>query len=314
MKVKITEVGNGAKLLTQQCPLPADDSNYRAECCSYVEGDCYIPSRNAFPTECQNVNNCQPRATWADTSKDCNTNDFPPQTHYMEITYTCVAGDKTTLVTTVTTQTTSPTTTMDNTTTTTITTTHHHHVHRQHCRQQRGCSPAPQHRGTRNGRRSGTSLSNYTCGLLTVTPAMVGGMIAGIAGLLLTIFIFIFYWGRKRQIRISGKAQNTVWDFLLSNSMSVRAFRGYDNFSSARSSVSSEDGSPVIRKTVWLPNISVDSGHGDTITSDDNCSVRHHRAGAAEQAVSPRKGGYMTRGAGSLSRPMSTQSRYVVRC
>ncbi|XP_025099521.1 uncharacterized protein LOC112567163 isoform X2 [Pomacea canaliculata] len=156
MKVKITEVGNGAKLLTQQCPLPADDSNYRAECCSYVEGDCYIPSRNAFPTECQNVNNCQPRATWADTSKDCNTNDFPPQTHYMEITYTCVA-DKTTLVTTVTTQTTSPTTTMDNTTTTTITTTHHHHVHRQHCRQQRGCSPAPQHRGTRNGRRSGTS-------------------------------------------------------------------------------------------------------------------------------------------------------------
>lgn len=78
---------------------------------------------------------------------------------------------------------------------------------------------------------------------------------------------------RKRQIRISGKAQNTVWDFLLSNSMSVRAFRGYDNFSSARSSVSSEDGSPVIRKTVWLPNISVDSGHGDTITSDDNCSV-----------------------------------------
>lgn len=37
----------------------------------------------------------------------------------------------------------------------------------------------------------------------------------------------------------------------------------------------------------------------------------HHRAGAAEQAVSPRNGGYMTRGAGSLSRPTTNQSCYV---
>ena len=56
--------------------------------------------------------------------------------------------------------------------------------------------------------------------------------------------------------------------------MSVRAFRGYDNFSSSRQSVSSEDGSPVIRKTVWLPNISLDSGQGESaVTSDDNISV-----------------------------------------
>ena len=80
---------------------------------------------------------------------------------------------------------------------------------------------------------------------------------------------------RKRQIRIAGKPQqSSVWDFLLANSMSVRAFRGYDNFSSSRQSVSSEDGSPVIRKTVWLPNISLDSGQGESaVTSDDNISV-----------------------------------------
>ena len=90
---------------------------------------------------------------------------------------------------------------------------------------------------------------------------------------------------RKRQIRIAGKPQSSVWDFLLANTMSVRAFRGYDNFSSSRQSVSSEDGSPVTRKTVWLPNISLDSGQGESaVTSDDNISVvtvEHAAAGAA---------------------------------
>ena len=89
---------------------------------------------------------------------------------------------------------------------------------------------------------------------------------------------------RKRKIRTISSAaktpQSSVWDFLLANSMSVRTFRGYDNFSSAHttgSHSSEESGSPVIRKGVWLPNISVDSerrpSETPVVTSDDNVSV-----------------------------------------
>ena len=111
---------------------------------------------------------------------------------------------------------------------------------------------------------------------------------------------------RKRQIRIAGKPQqSSVWDFLLANSMSVRAFRGYDNFSSSRQSVSSEDGSPVIRKTVWLPNISLDSGQGESaVTSDDNISVvtvEHAAAGGG--GLSGARRGSLRAGAGAGAGP-----------
>nr|KAG5699371.1 hypothetical protein BaRGS_008279 [Batillaria attramentaria] len=134
MRVDILAIKNGAKKLSAECPLPTDETNYKADCCHYSEGDCLIESINTFPMECH-------------------------------------------------------------------------------------------------------------------------------------------------EVRITGgkPPQSSVWDFLLANTMSVRAFRGYDNFSSTRTTAShssEESGSPVIRKTVWLPNISLDSGHGDTVvTSDDNCSI-----------------------------------------
>ncbi|XP_071113199.1 salivary glue protein Sgs-3-like [Haliotis cracherodii] len=108
------------------------------------------------------------------------------------------------------------------------------------------------------------------------TTGMMGGMTAAIVGLMLTIFGFIFYWGRRRRKLSTTKANNssTVWDFLLAHTVAARTFRrGYDNFSNNRESVSSETDATT-GKTTWLPNIRVEpSLDTQSVTSDDNCSI-----------------------------------------
>ncbi|KAH9489642.1 hypothetical protein Btru_045548 [Bulinus truncatus] len=90
-----------------------------------------------------------------------------------------------------------------------------------------------------------------------LSDAMVGAIVGGSLGMMLTFVVFVFYWGRKRHLRIVGKHQTTVWDYLLSQTFTVRGTRGYDHFSSIRSSASSdgEASSPTVRKNLWLPNI-----------------------------------------------------------
>ncbi|XP_059172896.1 uncharacterized protein LOC131953633 [Physella acuta] len=112
-----------------------------------------------------------------------------------------------------------------------------------------------------------------------LSNAMVGAIIGGSLGMFLTLVAFIFYWGRKRHLRIVGKPQPTVWDYLLSQTFTVRGSRGYDHFSSVRSSASSdgEAGSPVVRKNMWLPNIvhREDTAQDDAISNYDNETDRH---------------------------------------
>ncbi|KAK7486594.1 hypothetical protein BaRGS_00022119 [Batillaria attramentaria] len=274
MRVDILAIKNGAKKLSAECPLPTDETNYKADCCHYSEGDCLIESINTFPMECHEVSYCTPRATWADTTQHCNGNVYPSQTHYTEITFKCVQvrNPPKEITTTATTS---------SVTNTTVTYPNDAAGRTQSFEPPTNGTTASLNTTVKPVAQTGhvAVVENPSADTDSFTPAMIGGMIAGIIGLMLTIFIFMFYWGRKRQVRITGgkPPQSSVWDFLLANTMSVRAFRGYDNFSSTRTTAShssEESGSPVIRKTVWLPNISLDSGHGDTVvTSDDNCSI-----------------------------------------
>ncbi|KAL8570533.1 hypothetical protein ACOMHN_008890 [Nucella lapillus] len=279
-QVELVSMMNGAKHSSQNCPpVTTDLENFRADCCSFAHGDCVIRTHpNNFPVECSTRPFCRPQSRLADTGPQCNSNDFPKFTHYTEITYRCIVPPITTPTTRSTTKRESttgrkstPNTNSSSNSSFGTTTTD-------------SSTPLTQ----KNVTDSSTPLTqkNVDDESDNFTPAMIGGMLAGIVGLILTIFIFMFYWGRKRHIRISGKNQSNMWDFLLSNTMSVRAFRGYDNFSSSRYSQGSEEGSPGVRKTMWLPNISLDSGQGHSnVTSDDNCSVvtveRHSAVHAA---------------------------------
>uniref|UniRef100_A0A2C9JK74 SUEL-type lectin domain-containing protein n=1 Tax=Biomphalaria glabrata TaxID=6526 RepID=A0A2C9JK74_BIOGL len=114
-----------------------------------------------------------------------------------------------------------------------------------------------------------------------LSDAMVGAIVGGSLGMMLTLVVFIFYWGRKRHLRIVGKHQPTVWDYLLSQTFTVRGTRGYDHFSSIRSSASSdsETNSPMARKNLWLPNIvhRDASPLDDTISNYDNDANGSHR-------------------------------------
>ncbi|XP_070189726.1 uncharacterized protein [Littorina saxatilis] len=290
-QVALVSMMDGAKRRDNDCPgMTTNDEMYREDCCTFSEGDCVIATQsNQLPTECNSVHFCRPQARLASTGPTCNKKDFPEFTHYTEIKYRCIVPLKETTTTTTSTTTTRPpinvtniTVTSSNSSTSNTTSTLPYTVHKT--------------QKVKVGQVTDTDSDDFT-------PAIVGGMMAGIVGLLLTVFIFMFYWGRKRQVRISGKNQTSVWDFLLANSMSVRAFRGYDNFSSSRQSVSSEDGSPVARKTVWLPNISLDSGHGESaLTSDDNCSVvtlEHAARRSSFVGAGLREGAGLRQGAGT---------------
>ncbi|BFZ10280.1 hypothetical protein BsWGS_13319 [Bradybaena similaris] len=294
--IHVLGVIHAAKLKTAQCVSPASVDTYRKECCSYHLTDCNIQVKEASSILCENTIRCDAVATWSNTNKECDQDLYPPNTNYMRMEYTCVWIDNpqanttattssppsttTTTTTTTSTTTTSTTTTAEPTTTTTATTT----TADKTTNSIRLSLPTNATWTAVHGKTSaaaGLSTHRAQQDDDQLSDAMIGAIVGGCLGMVFTFVVFIFYWGRKRRLRIVSKPQPSVWDYLLSQTFTVRGAKGYDHFSNMRSSVSSdgEPNSPVVRKNIWLPNI-IDKGDrlpDDVISNYDNDSERIHR-------------------------------------
>ncbi|KAK6170219.1 hypothetical protein SNE40_018665 [Patella caerulea] len=304
-KIKIHKVYQGAKPTALECPYPTDQNSFKEECCVPAEEDCMFEIQtgetNSYESLCNGKSTCKLLTMWSGTTGLCDPKKFNSHTNFMKITYSCLSDHITKLTTTIkTTTTTTPLKTYitpktmtarpnpriikDNTTTTSSTTNNKPTE-----------STTPVNAAGSATRASTISVTGYQIpnenplspstkankkddNSFAFTTGMMGGMAAAIIGLMLTIFGFLFYWGRKRRHMSMVKPQTSVWDFLLSQNINFRPFRrgGYDNFNSHRSSISSdgEANSPVTRKSGWTPNIAVETGSvNEPTTSDDNCSI-----------------------------------------
>ncbi|CAL1539500.1 unnamed protein product [Lymnaea stagnalis] len=293
-KINVTKIIHGAKLKSDNCPSPADISTYRRECCLRNATDCLVTVQDSASVECNGKVMCSVKSTWSMVSKECNQDNYLDHTNYMIMEYTCV-GPPTSIPPVISSTQVKVTehdlkntttfliddkvieTSLDNTTTPRPST---RTVDVTSVKTTTTSQPVSAN-VTATTLSSGTStvsfVSNTQKHTATSTEskdelsdAMVGAIVGGSLGMLFTLMAFIFYWGRKRRLRIVGKSQPTVWDYLLSQTFTVRGTRGYDHFSSVRSSVmsDSEANSPTSRKTTWLPNIV----HRDSIPRDDSIS------------------------------------------
>ncbi|ESO93264.1 hypothetical protein LOTGIDRAFT_161827 [Lottia gigantea] len=293
-KITIHKVFHGAKAIHLECPYPTDQSSYKEDCCVPHKEDCMFEIKPAekisYETNCNGKSQCQLLAMWKATTGICDPKKFNPHTNFMKITYSCSSErttrttqspTKTTLYSTLTTTHSVPlvledTNKIHTTTTSILPTTISVNALGS------ATKSSPTHESTRTYQIENTPRSSTNSGLIeedsfAFTTGMMGGMVAAIIGLMLTIFGFIFYWGRKRRHLTMTKPQSSVWDFLLAQNITFRPFRrgGYDNFNSHRSSISSdgETSSPVTRKSNWTPNIAVETVNVEPTTSDDNCSI-----------------------------------------
>uniref|UniRef100_A0A0B7AUC8 SUEL-type lectin domain-containing protein n=1 Tax=Arion vulgaris TaxID=1028688 RepID=A0A0B7AUC8_9EUPU len=295
--IHVLYVFHSAKIKTAGCIGPFSVDTYRKECCGIQNTDCSIEVQDGASLQCENKTRCIAMATWSNTNKECDQDVFPPNTNYMQMDYMCIQSrgasyattnrTTSTVSTSLSTTTTSlpPTTTSSSpkpsssssstvvtTTSATIATTSRQSV-------QTNASIATTFLGkTSSAAHSGGNKVQQEDEL---SDAMIGAIVGGCLGMLFTFVVFVFYWGRKRRLRIVGKPQPTVWDYLLSQTFTVRGSKGYDHFSSVRSSASSEGdpSSPGVRKNMWLPNI-VDRDYkvqDDVISNYDNDSGRYHR-------------------------------------
>ncbi|XP_005112966.2 uncharacterized protein LOC101861635 [Aplysia californica] len=264
--ISVVKVIHGAKLKSEDCKSPASVDTYKRQCCLPHPDDCSLIVQNAATTQCNNKPNCDAVATWSITTKECDQDIYPPATNYMLMAYTCVGGsssaspgtEEITSSSAVTTplvtsggDSTSPSKEPDTT------------VRERSTQKQTGPAPSDDDE---------------------LSDAMIGAIVGGSLGMLLTFVAFVFYWGRKRRLRIVSRPQPTVWDYLLNQTFTVRGARGYDQFPSVRSSASSdgEANSPVtaMRRNTWLPNIApqgADDNEDDASSVYENNSNRLHR-------------------------------------
>ncbi|GFN75516.1 hypothetical protein PoB_000202200 [Plakobranchus ocellatus] len=265
--IRVTKTMYGAKPTSQDCKPFATRTHPQPECCQPGPDDCIIsftPGSSKCP---QGGHSCNLVADWVNTYTHCDQSTFPMSTNYMSIQYIC-ERDKESKQGTITED-------GDPNTNTIAPTSHKVNEIGLPPNQAKGKTPPLQPAGPATTPIHVTKPVDSPVGnievkdnttlsvLLTkdkhssdveLSDSMVAAVVGGSVGMCLTLVLFIFYWGRKKRLRIVSNKQPTVWDYLLTNTFTVRGFHGYDHFSSKRSSASSdgEAGSPVIRQVIFI--------------------------------------------------------------
>ncbi|CAG5124683.1 unnamed protein product [Candidula unifasciata] len=252
--IHVLRVIHAAKLKTADCVSPASVDTYKRECCGYHVTDCNIIVQDGASIVCENKSRCDAVATWSNTNKECDQDIYPPNTNYMKMEYMCrrIRDDNVQITTTASTQprTSSVSTTTSTTETTTTVTTTNPDITTTSASTSVAVNTTS---GVVRGKTSSAAVqSGHTRSPQDneeLSDAMIGAIVGGCLGMVFTFVVFIFYWGRKRRLRIVSKPQPSVWDYLLSQTFTVRGAKGYDHFSSIRSSASSQGDptSPVVR-------------------------------------------------------------------
>ncbi|RUS91808.1 hypothetical protein EGW08_000379, partial [Elysia chlorotica] len=288
--VKVSSTMYGVKPRSLECRRFATMDHQQPECCRPDPGDCVIyppPGGLKCPVD---VPSCNLVANWVNTFTDCDQSIFPLSTNYMSVQYTCEKDyprfDRSTELSSsnspsIVIDTTTPKNTLKGTSTASPTvSTVAGGVKESHI------APDKEQKGTGNDGGNTTfsvilGSQEHSSDVETeMSDSMVAAVVGGSIGMCLTLVLFIFYWGRKKRLRIVSNKQPTVWDYLLTNTFTVRGYNGYDHFSSksTRSSASSEGdiGSPAIRKNMWLPNIIQNSEElqDDVISNYDNTKYK----------------------------------------
>ncbi|KAK3789743.1 hypothetical protein RRG08_036036 [Elysia crispata] len=285
--VEVSSTMYGVKPRSLECRRFATMNHQQPECCQPGPDDCVVYPPPGGPMKCPlHVPTCNLVADWVNTFTDCDQSVFPLTTNYMSVFYTCEKDDPVLDRTTdfssnkppKETDKTTPDSAQMATSLAPALSTEAGGGERSRLVPDAGLEETED---TEDNTTFSVMLSseNHSSDV-ELSDSMVAAVVGGSIGMCLTLVLFIFYWGRKKRLRIVSNKQPTVWDYLLTNTFTVRGYNGYDHFSSksTRSSASSEGdgGSPVIRKNMWLPNIiqSSEELQDDAVSNYDNTNYK----------------------------------------
>jgi len=295
--IQVMSVSHGVKPKSQACDSPAKTDTYRPACCLQAPGDCVLTFPVDIMAQCNGVTSCSQVAGWQTTYQCEDSQNFPIGTNYMKVEYVCIPGGSSTTTGLGVSSSTQPTP---------VKTTHRP-------TQPTGPTPTSTDGSARPDRSTPTQPGRTTTPTQPtqrettqqaatqqsladedeLSSGMVTAIIGASIGMLLIIVIFACYTGRRRTLRVEGKPQPSVWDYLLPTTFTVRGERGYDHFHNRRSvnSTTSSEGSTIGGgNTTWQPNIVPEP----ELPDDDGASVYDNNE-APYQPTSGRHGNHAPR-------------------